>query len=300
MLRGDFEAAWRQTDRLELPRREAMRRGSFVPTPSHLLWDGALFDGRAVLITCEHGLGDTIMFIRYAPIVRARAAKVIARMQPVLLPLFRGAAGIDELSNGWTTDALPPHDVAIECMELAYAFRSTTATLPAAVPYLKINPVRAGSVSFTDPALSARKVALVWAASPWDPSRSISLAELAPFAALPDVCFYSLQQGAEAIEAADAPFAVKSLSHRTTEIVDAAAAMLEMDLIVTVDNMVAHLAGALGRPVWVLLKKEADWRWMHDRANSPWYPTMRLFRQEQAGDWQAPIRAIVAQLRDAL
>jgi ADP-heptose:LPS heptosyltransferase len=129
------------------------------------------------------------------------------------------------------------------------------------------------------------RVGLIWAASDWDRTRSIPLHALAPLGGVPGIRFYSLQQGEQAAASAHAPFAIEPYSTHTGEIVAAAAAMLELDLVITVDAMAAHLAGALGRPVWVLLKHEADWRWMDAVPTSPWYPTMRLFRQARAGDW---------------
>ena len=132
---------------------------------------------------------------------------------------------------------------------------------------------------------------------PGIPSRSLRLAELAPLAAISGrIRFFSLQQGPELKELADAPFPIVSLSEHTGELHEAAAALLAMDLVMTVDGMMAHLAGALGRPVWVLLKHEADWRWMDDRADSPWYPTMRLFRQPAPGAWAPVIGQVAAEL----
>lgn len=297
MRRGDFEAAWEETDRLEAPRRAQFRgaEGS-ANGAEYLQWDGTPFDGRVVLVQCEHGLGDTIMFLRFAPMLSERARKVIVRLQPALLSLFDGMPGIDEALDAWTVEPAPPHDVAIECMELAYAFRSTPATLPARVPYLPVNRIRAAHPLITSGRRGARKIALVWAASDWDTSRSIPLVNWEPLGRITGAEFYSLQQGEAAAAVLAAPFPLTSLSDRTREIRAAAAAMLEMDLVITVDNMVAHLAGALGRPVWVLLKNEPDWRWMCNGTTSPWYPTMRLFRQPTAGDWDGAIAEVVSAL----
>jgi hypothetical protein len=297
MFAGDFEAAWRQTDRIELPRRAAEARGAFARGPEHLVWNGAPFHDARVLVRCEHGLGDSIQFLRYCPRLRALAKQVIVKAQPMLLPILDGMTGIDVLRDAWTCDPDPEHDVAIECMELSYAFRDTPETLPAAVPYLPVERIRAAAQPIPLPAGKASKVAVIWASSAWDRSRSVRLAQLAPLGNVPGVQFFSLQQGPEAAEAGDVPFPITPLSHLTSGTREAAAAMLEMNLIISVDSMTAHLAGALGRPVWVLLQHAADWRWMRGRMDSPWYPTMRLFRQPMPGDWEGAIAQMVAALR---
>jgi hypothetical protein len=142
MYAGDFEAAWQQTDRIEIPRRAAESAGNPQPRPEQLVWNGQAFEGKRVLVRCEHGLGDSIQFLRYVPLLRSRAAEVIVKLQPPLLALFSGMAGVDQLINAWTPEPDPPHDIAIECMELPYAFRSTISTLPAEVPYLPVERIR--------------------------------------------------------------------------------------------------------------------------------------------------------------
>jgi len=295
MLAGDFEAAWRQTDRIELPRRLAERSGSFIGQPHQLLWNGDSFTNRRVLVRCEHGLGDTIMFARYFPLLRTQARRVIVKAQPMLLPLLQGMEGVDLLLNAWTTDSEPPHDVAIECMELAYAFRSKPETLPSTVPYLLANRLR-GAASFYWSNECKYHAGLVWAASDWDTTRSLAIDDLAPLAKTGGVVFHSLQQGDRANEIASAPIRIEPLSEKTRDIAGAAAAILALDLVITVDTMIAHLAGALGRPVWLLLQKEADWRWIRDCERSPWYPTMRIFRQPKAGDWDSVIASVAVAL----
>lgn len=290
MRRGDFEAAWRQTDRVEFPRREAERRGELQWDQSrHLVWDGSSFQGKRVLVRCEHGLGDTIQFARYLPLLRAQASSVIVKAQPALLGLLAGMPGPDHLLDAWTPEPNPPHDVAIECMELPYAFRHTTLTIPSQVPYLH--------AGFHPPfAPGTRQVGLVWAASGWGTSRTVPLALLAPVANLRGITLHSLQQGPEAAQIHEVPFHVHDLAASTRAITEAAAAMMRLDVVITVDTMAAHLAGALGRPTWLLLKHEADWRWMDARERSPWYPTLRIFRQEEAGVWRSPITAMATKL----
>ena len=296
MRAGDFEAAWRQTDRIELRRREAAQRGDATREPGQLLWSGASFEHQRVLVKCEHGLGDTIQFARYFPLLRERAREVTVKVQPALLSLFDGMTGIDRLLNAWTCDPDPPHDVAIECMELAYAFRSSRDTLPRVVPYLPVERIRTQARPLHLERTDDRRVGLVWAASEWDTSRSVPLAELTPFHQVPGIAWFSLQQGKAAAEAGDAPFPLTHLSHLTVDVRDAAYAMLLLDLVITVDTMAAHLAGALGRPVWLLLQHAPDWRWMDAGEGTPWYPTMRLFRQAVPGDWTTPILRMANEL----
>jgi hypothetical protein len=298
MRRGAFEAAWRETDRIEAPRRADQAAGRLVPHPDHLLWDGAAFHGQRVLVRCNHGLGDTLQFIRFVPQLREIASHVTVLVQPHLVELLQCEA-FGDVQNGWTDAAPPAHDVQVEIMELPYAFRSTIETLPRRVPYLPLDNVRAFAGAIPPLARDGcARVGLVWGSSEWDPSRSIPLRCMEPLAHVPAVEFFGLQQGAHAEPASEAPFALSVLSPYTAHIAAAAAAMLELDLVVTVDCMIAHLAGALGRPVWVLLKREADWRWMNDRADSPWYPTMRLLRQEREGDWSGVVRLVADGLRD--
>ncbi len=283
MLAGDFEAAWRVSDAV-------LRARGGAPTwhlPRHQqsVWDGSPLDGKRVLVRCYHGLGDTIQFIRFAPLLRAVAAEVIVWAQPALLPLLRTARGIDRL--------LPLHDgvpdvecdVDVEVMELAHVFRCIPATLPTAVPYLHADPAplpRDGRLA----------VGIVWQAGDWDGRRSMAPELLAPLARVPGVALHVLQRG-EALRTMPPGLGVVSGSD---DVLEAAGVMRALDLVVTVDSMPAHLAGALGVPVWTLLHSEADWRWMRGRDDSPWYPTMRLVRQETAGDWKGVVARVAAEL----
>src|SRR5579883_1572456 len=189
MRRGDYEAAWRQTDRIELERRERQQRTpGFQREPHHLVWNGASFDEKVVLIQCWHGLGDTIQFLRYAPLVRQVAKRVIVMAQPMPLSLLDGLDGIDELRNSWTKDPNPPHDVEIEVMELPYAFRHTASGVPCRVPYLPVDKILANSPHLPIPANGGRrKIGLIWASSSWDFTRSIPLHTFAPLAARTDI-----------------------------------------------------------------------------------------------------------------
>jgi hypothetical protein len=287
MRRGDFAAAWRATDRIELPRRAQQRQPGFVRRPEHLRWDGTPPAGRTVLVRCEHGLGDTLQFMRFLPQLAARQIHFL--VQPPLVDLLRGAPGLGEVRNYWTDDPPPPHEVDMEVMELAYALRVTSARLPPPYPHLAGQVPDAELLPENDGCL---RVGLLWASSEWDTSRSVPLQALAPLFALPRVRFFSLQQGPAAGDPLLRDLSVDILSPRTRELPMAAAAMCELDLVISIDAMPAHLAATLGRPTWVLLKNNADWRWMDRRVDSPWYPTVHLFRQARPGDWDSVVRAV--------
>jgi hypothetical protein len=296
MRAGDFTEAWRLTDRIERERRAREAAGLFVWDSSYLEWNGTPIDDRRVLVRCKHGLGDTLQFIRYVPLLRSRAHSVTLHIQPPLLNMFAGCADFGNVQNGWT-DVPPPHDVQVEIMELAYAFRSTQATLPKQVPYLPLENIRRCTAAL--PPLSpggGLRVGLIWAASDWDTRRSVPIEMLEPLGRARGVQFYSLQQGKSSDDCARAAFPISVLSRHTADITAAAAAMLQLDLIISVDSMTAHLAGALGRPVWLLLQHEADWRWMMKRSDSPWYPTMRVFRQHTQGHWNAVVHDVATAL----
>jgi hypothetical protein len=293
MRRGDWEQAWRATDRIELPRRVQQQRPGFERRPEQLRWDGTPPAGRSVLVRCEHGLGDTLQFMRFLPRLQARELHFM--VQPHLLNLLRSAPGLGEVRNYWTDDPLPPHEVDIEVMELPYALRSTLAGLPLPYPHLHGQLPRSPLLDCSDD--GRLRVGLLWAASEWDATRSLSLPVLAPLLATEAVRFFSLQQGEPAGDPLVQRLGMACLSPHTTRIEAAAAALSALDLVISVDGMPAHLAGTLGRPTWVLLKHEADWRWMQDREDSPWYPTLRLFRQPREGDWSGVVRQVSAALR---
>jgi hypothetical protein len=294
MRRGDWEQAWRATDRIELPRRERQKQPGFQRRPEQLRWDGTPLAGRSVLVRCEHGLGDTLQFMRFLPLLGARRLHFM--VQPHLVELLQGAPGLGEVHNYWTDDPPPPFEVDIEVMELAYATRTTLASLPPPYPHLRLQ-LRGIPELLDDDDEGRLRVGLLWAASDWDRTRSIPIAALAPLLAIEGVEFFSLQQGAAAADPALQQFDIRSLSASTQAIERAAAAMCELDLVISVDGMPAHLSATLGVPTWLLLKHEADWRWMLDRSDSPWYPGMRLWRQSRPGDWSAVVKEMAATLR---
>ena len=293
MRRGDFAAAWRVSDTV-VRGRVGQSPPVHLPRHEQWVWDGRPLAGRRVLVRCYHGLGDTVQFLRFVPWLRERAGarEVILWVQPGLVELASTVSGIDCLLP--LHDGVPgvEFDADVEIMELAHVFRVTPETLPAAVvPYLHVAPA---SLSRTPGRRLA--VGLVWRAGDWDERRSVPVGELASAleTLVPDADFHLLQRGPGLLEWT-APWGTDS---GTDDLTAAARVMRALDLVVTVDSLPAHLAGALGVPTWTLLHADADWRWMDPpRDDNPWYPTMRLFRQDPArsGDW-APVLARVTTL----
>ena len=300
MLRGDFESAWQFADRDRALDRSEGREA--VPRPRHMrpVWDGNPLDGRDVLVRCFHGLGDTIQFIRYIPLLADRAASVVVESQPQLLCLLSEMPGIDRLhvlTEGYDRDRSELGCGAeIDVTELPHAFRTTLVSIPAQVPYLRPKPAQIDAARQRLAGLDDRhKIGLCWVAGAWKPERSLIPGELAPLSDIDGAAFVCLQRG-PAFESwchmPEGPSMAATLVSDSVE--ETAAVIANLDLVITVDTMVAHLAGALGVPMWVLLHSAADWRWLLDRDNSPWYPTARLFRQTAPGDWRGVVARIVS------
>lgn len=260
------------------------------------LWDGCSFSGKTLLVHAEQGFGDTFQFIRYLPLVAERGGKVLFECQheslrDLLTASLRGTAFV--YVRGET---FPEVQLQAPLLSLPRIFGTTLETIPGSLPYL-LPPTREldrwRERLQTD---SGFRIGLVWAGRPKpDPKRSASLQALAPLAAVPGTIFYSLQVGncSEQVQNPPAGMVLRDYSVELTDFSATAAHMADLDLIITIDSAVAHLAGALGKTVWVLLPYAADWRWMTGRNDSPWYPNMRLFRQEVPGDWSVPVRSMV-------
>jgi hypothetical protein len=281
MLEGEWHEAWRVSDRvLELRNAEYEHR---LPPNLRSVWNGERLDGKRVLVRCYHGLGDTIQFVRYLPLLSEIASEIIFCPQPALVELLSNVPAIGRYIHSGSGEL--SYDADVEIMELAHVFRTTLDTIPAEIPYLTADKEWLSS----NDRLS---VGLVWKAGNWDDRRSIQFDELAPLAGVPDVNLFGVQMDPPA--AGWRPGPIEALQSGT--IMYTAGIIQSLDLLITVDTMTAHLAGALGKPVWTLLQKDADWRWMKDREDSPWYPTMRLFRQEQQGDWIPVIANVAAEV----
>jgi len=269
--------------------------------------DPAEWAGKTVLLYAEQAQGDTIQFLRYARMVAAAGARVLLEVPASLRSL---AAAIPDIAGVYARgDEVPPFDIAVPLLNLPWAFDTRLETVPATVPYLRADLTRAAQFRRRMQGLPGLKVGLVWSGEPrpnsqvqsaMDRRRSLTLAALAPLALVHGVVWVSLQKGAPAAQAADPP-AGMVLHDWTGELEDfaaTAAVMTALDLVISVDTAPAHLAGALGRPVWLLNRFDSDFRWLQGRDDSPWYPTLRQFRQTRPGDWDDVVQRLAAALRE--
>lgn len=279
MLAGEFEAAWRESDSIRA-------RGNHDP---HRFWNGQPIDGRRVIVRSLHGLGDAVQMLRYAPHLKRRAAEVIYEVPPRLLPLAPQFEAVENVIT-WGEDAPtspPAWDLQAEITELPYMFRTTLDQLPIAEGYLRLP---ADAVEATAQALGAKqrpRIGVVWACGDWNPQRNVPLDLLEPLLRDERFEFWNLQGSGCAQQARDLP--LRNERELCEGLVPLAALIANLDLVITPDTLAAHLAGVLGRPAWVMLQNAADWRWMVGRSNSPWYRSVRLFRQPTPGDWRSPV-----------
>ena len=301
LLQGDFAAGWHNYEcRWQTKMLRNARRNFTQPQ-----WLGESIDGARILLHAEQGLGDTLQFVRYAPMVAARGAKVIleapAELRRLIENMMRGTTAqvVTRGSN------LPDFDWQSPLLSLPLVFSTDLASIPAPIPYLQAEPqlTRDFAQHFVQHSGSKNlRIGLVWSGSPRhtrDRQRSIPLAQLSALTEIPGATFYSLQKGPAAKDLLDMPIDMNlvDLSTHLNDFSDTAAALANLDLLITVDTAVAHLAGALGKPVWILLTRNPDWRWLLDREDSPWYPTARLFRQHVAGDWSPVIDHVHRELQ---
>ncbi len=296
MLLGDLATGWkefewgRKSPRVTIPRQFTQPR-----------WKGEELSGKTILLYAELGSGDTIQFIRYARMVAKRGGKAIVECQPGLETLLRSMTEIHQVFP--EGHPLPPFDVQCPMMSLPLEFGTTLETIPADIPYLAPPPDRiaAWREKIGDHS-DHQNVGLVWAGRPDhknDRQRSMRLEQFAPLAEIKSIRFHSLQKGPAAAQA-DAPPPGMDLTNWTKDLHDfteTAALIANLDLLISVDTSVAHLAGAIGKPVWVLIPFVPDFRWMLNRNDTPWYPTLKLFRQKALRDWTGPIADVTRALR---
>jgi hypothetical protein len=261
---------------------------------------GRRLNGERLFVHTEQGMGDIIQFVRYLPLVKARGGHVVFECEAGLVALMERAAGHDELIEKSFSADIPyvDHDFHISLASLPHVFATTESTIPAAVPYLSAHP---GRIATWRQRIDTRglRVGLAWAGNPRHPNdanRSMALSHLRPLGAVEGVACYGLQVGDAASQSVPPGLDLIFLGASFGDFADAAAAIANLDLVITVDTAIAHLAGALGQTVWTLLPFAPDWRWMLDRADSPWYPTMRLYRQPAPGDWESVVERVVADL----
>ncbi len=289
LAQGKFSDGWSEY--------EWRWQASGFPRPVHAQpeWDGAPLGGRTLLLYSEQGFGDAIQFVRYAPLAAARGARVIVRSTPELHRLFASVPGVSaSLESG---EALPPFDAHCPLLSLPRVLGTTAESIPAEVPYISAEPALAAAWRREIGNAHELRVGLVWASQPMAriaPLKSIGFADLAPLLRLRGVKYYSLQKG-EAL-APEPAAGVVDLGGRLEDFADTAALIASLDLTISVDTAVAHLAGAMGKPVWTLLPYVPDWRWHPDGLHSRWYPSMRLYRQAERGDWKALMAGVAEDL----
>jgi tetratricopeptide (TPR) repeat protein len=269
-------------------------------------WNGDDLRGRSLLLHADQGLGDSAQFVRYAPLIAASGGRVLLRCQRQLVRLLKNIPGVQQTFS--EDDPLPDFDLHCPLISLPVAFETSLETIPSTGPYLRPNSsiVRAWSTRI-DERDTRLKVGLVWAGHPShsnDRHRSTALSSFAPLSAFQkdasDIAFYSLQVGLASAEAATPPQGMQliDLTNHITDFADTAALIEHLDLVIAVDTSTAHVAAAMGKPVWLVLPFVAEWRWLIDRANTPWYPTMRLFRQPKLHDWEGAIAQLLGPLRE--
>jgi len=293
LLTGDFTNGWRALEaRLQL---------AYKPLLFDLAqsaWDGSALDGKAILLYGEQGLGDTIQFARYVPMVKARGGLVVMACPSPLKRLLQESLGIEYIAT--ERDPVPMGDVRCALMSLPRIFQTTLDNIPAQVPYIAADPALSQKWRGRLADDAARfNVGVVWAGNRRhlnDRNRSVPLDHFAPMAQIPDVRLISLQKGPAAAEIKTSGTGIVDWTAELSDLAETAGLIANLDLVISVDTSVAHLAGAMAKPTWTLLPFAPDWRWMLNRSDSPWYPTMRLFRQPAPGDWHTPLRQITEEL----
>lgn len=293
LLRGDYPRGWAEYEwRWKAPAAQ-------VRNFSQPRWDGRSLDNEPVLLFAEQGLGDTIQFARYARLVKERGAAVLVECPVEVEQLLKRCPGIDRVIPQGAP--LPDFAYQVPFMSLPGVFGTTVETVPAGVPYLSADPRLIDTWGKELAGISGMRVGIVWQGSQryaGDAHRSAALRELAPLAGVAGVRLISLQKGYGSDQLQQVPeWKVLDLGSRVKDFADTAAVMMHLDLVISVDTAVAHLAGALGVPVWLALSTASDWRWLQGREDSPWYPTVRLFRQKQWGTWPEVFQRMAVALR---
>jgi Tfp pilus assembly protein PilF len=287
LLKGDYHEGWQEYEWRWKKRNFTSPRRDFTQPR----WQGEPVADRTILIHAEQGFGDTLQFCRYVSFVAARGARVIFECRPPLAPLMESLAeNVRVVSTG---RPLPPFDLHVPLLSLPLIFGTSVETIPGAVPYLAppADHLPSWCGSLTEE--RSLKVGVCWAGNAYpDPRRSCPVELLAPLGQIEHVSLFSLQVGWKEV----LPLPMKDFTAHICNFGDTAALISMLDLVITVDTAVAHLSGALGKPTWVMLPHAPDWRWMTGRNDTPWYPSMRLFRQVRAGEWQDVVQRVAHSL----
>jgi len=290
MLAVDFASAWLESDAICL-------RGASDPSR---MWNGEPLQNRRVIVRCLHGLGDAIQFLRFAPRLRTLTSEVTFEVPPALLELASCIKSVHRVITGGRLAPSQPivWDSQVEVMELPYIFRTELHHLPIAERYLHLPASHRGTMARTMGPISAPRIGVAWAAGDWNVSRSIPFGLFRRLLSANNCEFWTLQAGPPQSDWHQLPYSPHHHDSAClgTGLMTLACVISQLDLVITVDTLAAHLAGAMGIPAWVLLQHAADWRWMASGNTSPWYPSLRLFRQHDRGDWSA----LIEQVREEL
>ncbi len=300
LLLGDLKRGLQRYEgRFEKTEQAPLRRKFKAP-----LWEGGDVAGKTILLHCEQGHGDTIQFVRYAPLLARAGAKVLLEVQQTLKPLLAGVEGVARVfgrDERGRSEPLPNFDCHQYLISLARVFGTELDTIPAEIPYVRAPADRLDAWRERLPPRQGLRVGLTWSGNAevkTDARRSIGLPALLALADVPGVQFISLHREVRA-EHAQALRAFPHIVHFAGELrdfADTAAVISELDLVISTDTAVAHLAGAMGKPLWLLLMFSSDWRWLLEREDSPWYPTAKLYRQTRIGDWPGVVERVRADL----
>ena len=296
LLFGEMPEGWdRYEVRLRIPGKVSPKRSFTQPR-----WNGEPFPGKTLLLHFEQGYGDTVMFVRYAHLAKALGGRVLLAVQKPLADLLATCAGVDEVVPDGSP--LPPFDLHLPLPSLPQVFRTDLASIPCEIPYLDVPeqvPNRQGIAALLARSEGRTRIGCSWAGNPnhaRDKERSIPRKLFGKLGAVPDVAWYSFQFGV--LENAPLP-GLTPLDPVLRNFSDTAYALSGMDLVITVDTALAHLAGAMGIPTLLLVHFQPDFRWMLGRPDSPWYPTLRIFRQPSPGDWESVLHDVIRELTGA-
>jgi hypothetical protein len=291
---GDFERGWAEFEwRLKC-------KEYAIPVFEQPRWDGGALEGQTILLYADHGLGDTLQFIRYAPLVQERGGRVVVACQKKIARLLASCPGVEQVVV--ERSQIPEFAVYAPLMSLPLIFRTTLSSVPTRVPYLKAEAEAIGRWRAELDTSGGFKIGVAWQGNPQyrrDRERSYRLAELETVAQVSGVRLLSLQgiYGLEQLEEVKYRFAVTNLGEKLSDFMDIAAVMRSLDLVITPDTSLVHLAGALGVPVWLAVSFAPEWRWLDHRSDSPWYPSMRLFRQKKWDEWGDVFERMTDELR---
>jgi len=295
LTKGELQRGWKEQEWRWKKRKFPSPRRNF----DRPLWNGSDLAGKTILIHAEQGFGDSIQFCRYVPRVKAMGAKVVLEVQGELMELMRTLDGVDVLLQ--RGEKLPEFDVQCPLLSLPTVMGTSLETIPGEIGYLKADAQKIakwkGKIGQDD----KLKVGIAWAGGAVhtnDLNRSARLVDFGALVEVAGVKFYSIQKGPPAEQLKNAPVGMEivDLGRELADFSETAAALSCLDLVIAVDTSVVHIAGALGKEVWALLAFMPDWRWMLERSDTPWYPTMRFFRQPSRGDWAGVMREVVKSL----